>query len=86
MNWSYKLNAFIIACFVIGLISCGPSHGDNPGHEFMPDMGHSTAYEANTYTYYYYNTWGSEEEYKKMAMPRKPVNGTIPRGYAGPIT
>jgi mono/diheme cytochrome c family protein len=49
----------------------------------MPDMFHSTAYEANIYDYYYYNTWGTEEEYKKYAMPRKPVKGTVPRGYAG---
>lgn len=65
------------------LSSCGRAGGNDPGNEYMPDMFHSTAYEANLYDYYYYNTWGSEEEYKKYAMPRKPVKGTIPRGYFG---
>jgi len=46
-------------------------------------MGHSIAYEANLNDYYYYNTWGSEEDYFKLAQPRKPVKGTIPRGNAG---
>lgn len=65
--------------------SCGTAGGNDPGHEYMPDMFHSTAYEANVYDYYYYNTWGSEEEYKKYAMPGKPVKGTIPRGHMGLI-
>ena len=63
--------------------SCSTASKNNPGSEYMPDMFHSTAYEANLYDYYYYNTWGSEDEYKHYAMPRKPVKGTIPRGYAG---
>ena len=51
----------------------------------MPDMVHSTAYEANYYNYYYYNTWGSEADYKKFAMPKQPVKGTIARGEAGMV-
>ena len=43
------------------------------------------AYEANHYDYYGLNTWGTEDEYYKMAQPRKPVAGTIPRGYAGKV-
>ena len=81
-----KRNIFSILTVLFAVIiitACGPSHGNETGHEFMPDMSHSAAYEANTLTYYYYNTWGSEEDYKKMAMPRKPVAGTIPRGYSG---
>ncbi len=65
------------------LASCAQPDADSPGSEYMPDMGHSIAYEANYYDYYYFNTWGSENEYYKFAQPRKPVNGTIPRGYAG---
>jgi len=61
---------------------CSPAGGEDRGHEFMPDMVHSTAYEANIYNYYYYNTWGSEEEYKKFVEPREPVSGTIARGYS----
>jgi len=49
----------------------------------MPDMGHSVAYEANYYDYYSSNRWGGADDYYKMAKPRKPVQGTIPRGYSG---
>ncbi len=73
----------LILVMMVVMAACGPAGGESPGHEFMPDMFHSTAYEANLYDYYYYNTWGTKEEYKRYAMPREPVKGTIPRGYAG---
>ncbi|MDX1478637.1 MAG: cytochrome c [Saprospiraceae bacterium] len=63
--------------------ACSPAGGEKRGHEFMPDMVHSTAYEANLYNYYYYNTWGSKEAYKEFVEPREPVAGTIPRGHSG---
>ncbi len=47
----------------------------------MPDMTHTTGYEANLYDYYYYNRWGTEAEYKKFAGPRKSVEGTVARGH-----
>ena len=74
-----------IGIFFIVLLFCACSNprGNNPGTEYMPDMGHSIAFEANYYDYYYYNTWGSEEEYHRLAQPRKPVEGTIPRGHFG---
>lgn len=72
--------AFILL-LMVATQSCSPAGGENRGHEFMPDMSHSTAFEANIYDYYYYNTWGTEAEYKKFVEPREPVNGTIPRGY-----
>ncbi len=79
-----NVQLFSTALFLsVGWSSCGNAGGNDPGHEFMPDMFHSTAYEANLYDYYYYNTWGSEQEYKKYAMPRNPVAGTIPRGLTG---
>ncbi len=62
---------------------CGKADGNYTGREYMPDMAHPIAYEANTYSYYYYNTWGTPEEKRKMSQPRKPVTGTIARGYAG---
>ncbi len=77
------VRASLLFCLVVMLTACAPSGGESPGHEFMPDMFHSTAYEANVYDYYYYNTWGTEAEYKHYANPRKPVAGTIPRGYVG---
>jgi hypothetical protein len=62
--------------------ACSPAGGNKTGHEFMPDMVHSTAVEANIYNYYFYNTWGDEESYKELIMPRKPVAGSVPRGMA----
>ena len=81
-----KLKNLFYITGILGLFalqSCSQAKGDYPGTEYMPDMFHSIAYEANYYDYYYYNTWGDKEDYKKMAMPRRPVVGTIPRGYAG---
>lgn len=46
----------------------------------MPDMVHAVGYDANLYDYYYFNRWGTEEEYLKYASPRSSVNGTIARG------
>jgi mono/diheme cytochrome c family protein len=50
----------------------------------MPDMAHSLAMEANTYNYYYYNTWDKEStvELAKLVYPRTVPAGTVPRGYA----
>lgn len=81
VNRSEVLALAIAAMFA--LAACSPAGDESPGHEYMPDMFHSTAYEANLYDYYYYNTWGTEDEYKRYALPRTPVKGTIPRGYAG---
>lgn len=83
-NIQNKFTTLLTVCFLVLLMNaCTPAGGNFGGSEFMPDMVHSTAYEANYYDYYYYNTWGTEDEYYKMAGPRKPVAGTIPRGYAG---
>ncbi len=67
------------------LQSCSPAEDNHTGHEFMPDMVHSTAYEANVYTGYYWNTWeeGSSVSRRAMSQPGMPVKGTVPRGYAG---
>jgi len=83
MNKSFIIQIILAVAVMLVLHSCSPADGNHTGHEFMPDMGHSIAYEANYYNYYSLNTWGSEEDYKKYAMPRLPVKGTIPRGYAG---
>lgn len=72
--------------FIVLLFNaCQQAGGNVTGSEFMPDMAHSIAYEANTYSYYYNNTWGSKEEYHAFAQPGLPVAGTIARGYAGDI-
>ena len=79
-----------ITVLVVGLMlffaSCQQPGGNNPGSEYMPDMAHSVAYEANHYNYYYNNTWSSEEDYYNMAKPRTPVKGTVARGFAGDQT
>lgn len=62
------------------MVACSPADGNRTGHEFMPDMVHTIGYEANLYNYYYYNRWGTEEEYKSYAMPRLSVPGTVARG------
>jgi len=64
---------------ILMMQSCQQPGGDTTGSEFMPDMGHSIAYEANYYNYYYNNTWGSQEDYYKFAQPKEPVKGTVPR-------
>ena len=75
---------------MVGLQSCQQAGVNSTGSEYMPDMGHSIAYEANYYSYYYNNTWGSKEAYHEMAQPRVPVSGTVPRrgngdGYTLPV-
>lgn len=82
MNSLIKKYLFISALAVI-VYACAPAKGNRTGHEFMPDMSHNIGYEANTMTYYYYNRWGTEADYRQYAMPRLPVKGTIPRGYSG---
>lgn len=70
--------------FAVVLTSCTDADGDFTGSEYMPDMAHSLAMEANTFNYYYYNTWDEEStiELAKLAYPRVPANGTVARGYA----
>ncbi len=86
MNKSNNIVTLLVALFFLAsVVACSGPDANDPGTEYMPDMGHSIAYEANHYDYYAKNTWGSAEDYHKMAQPRKPVKGTIPRGYAGHV-
>ena len=66
------------------LLACDADDGYT-GSEYMPDMAHSLAVEANTYNYYYYNTWEDEStvELSKLVYPRTVPEGAVPRGYAG---
>jgi mono/diheme cytochrome c family protein len=84
MNYN-KLKIFgglMLIGFGLMLESCSPAEGNKPGHEYMQDMGHSIAYEANLVDYFYYNRWNLDG-YLKLAQPRNPVEGTIARGYVG---
>ncbi|NNE29881.1 MAG: cytochrome c, partial [Saprospiraceae bacterium] len=82
MNFRHIYTIVVVAILLV-VISCSPPEGNFGGSEYMPDMGHSIAYEANTYNYYRYNTWGTEDEVYEYSKPRNPVQGTIPRGYVG---
>jgi len=79
INSIYSMAALCFASFF--LWSCSRADGESQGSEYMPDMAHSIAYEANHNQYYYNNTWGTEEEYYAFAAPKKPVSGTVARGY-----
>jgi mono/diheme cytochrome c family protein len=71
--------------FLAGLAGCQKAEGNQTGSEFIPDMAHATAYEANVLTKYSFNTWDEESTFSRrtLSQPRQPVNGTIPRGYSG---
>lgn len=78
----------IIIAFSVSLLmyACAPADGESTGSEYMPDMAHSLALEANTSNYYYYNTWDKESTITLndlLKRPDLPVAGTVPRGYAG---
>ncbi len=78
------LLAATLAVFVFE--ACSPSHGNVTGHEYMPDMAHSIAYEPNKIDEYSLHTWneGSVKTVTQLwGTPRLPIKGTIPRGYAG---
>jgi len=85
------LFAIAIVAVISTVYSCGNSVGGNStGSEFMPDMAHSVANEANVLNAYDYNTWTKEDgsiiSLREASMPRKPVAGTIPRGAAATAT
>jgi cytochrome c553 len=78
------LLAAMVAAFAFE--ACSPAHGNSTGHEYMPDMAHSVAYEANKIDEYSTHTWneGSVRTVTQLwGTPRLPIKGTIPRGYVG---
>ncbi|HNM23944.1 MAG TPA: cytochrome c [Saprospiraceae bacterium] len=83
----YAIGAILgIALFAWLFSLCSPAGKNKTGHEYMPDMAHSIAYEANQYNNYYWNHWSDEDNtftVAQLAQPRGKVEGTIPRGYTG---
>lgn len=79
-----KIFLFVVLVTIL-FQACSPAGGEFTGNEYMPDMAHSVAFEANTYNYYYYNTWDQASTFKLKDLTRagRPVAGTVPRGYAG---
>lgn len=81
-NFEVKIKAsfgVLMLGVIAVLTSCSPASKNKPGHEYMMDMGHSIAYEANVINEFYYNRW-DPEVYYKLSQPHMPVNGTVPRG------
>lgn len=68
-----------------GAFGCQQAGGNKTGSEFIPDMTHSTAYDANVLQEYTLNAWDeqSTRSRRDLSQPRLPVHGTIPRGFAG---
>ena len=80
------LKTFIaVTGIIICMQACSPAGGNDTGHEYMPDMAHSIAYEANVYNDYNLNKWKSEsvKDVVELSMPRLPIKGTMPRGFSG---
>lgn len=70
---------------VLLLSACSGPNGHRTGHEYMPDMAHSIAVEANVYNHYSGNNFDDKSvmNSKMTSMARLPVKGTVPRGYVG---
>ena len=74
--------------FMAGMNACQQPGGESTGSEFIPDMAHSIAYEANVNTEYSLNSFDKESvtSRRELSKPRLPVKGTIPRGFSGMAT
>ena len=70
---------------MLSLGACQSPGGNQTGSEFVPDMAHSVAYEANVRSSYWMNTFDETSVLKREVLEknRLPVKGTIPRGSAG---
>ena len=74
----------IFAAIVLALFAACNAHGDFPGREYMPDMGHSQAYESYVPSDRLMINTGEEEPTPLFAdgkVAREPVPGTIARGH-----
>jgi mono/diheme cytochrome c family protein len=78
---------FVAAIVLLAFSSCQTAEGNQTGSEFIPDMAHSIAYEANVYGNYSLNTFSEESDVdrKSLTANKLPVKGTVPRGYAGQV-
>jgi len=89
-NFKNILFAVAIIAIIMTTNACQQSGGESTGSEFVPDMAHSIANEANVLNDYNLNTWdkehGSVISLREASMPRKPVAGTIARGAAATST
>ncbi len=78
-------NSLLLALFALGVafyLSGCQAGGEFTGREYMPDMAHSQAYEIYTPTRTLVVDEGDTIAwFNSKTSARKPVAGTIPRGY-----
>jgi len=67
----------VFGCVTIGFTSCSKHDENSPGVEFMPDMYRSPSLEANLAKV----VQNEDGTYDTIIANRKPVAGTIPRGF-----
>jgi mono/diheme cytochrome c family protein len=67
----------VFGCVTIGFTSCSKHDENSPGVEFMPDMYRSPSLEANLAKV----VQNEDGTFDTIIANRKPVAGTIPRGY-----
>ena len=82
----YAIGAILgVALFAWLFSLCSPAGKNKTGHEYMPDMYHQVAYEANQYSAYYWNHWDDKSVRTKaeLSQPRGKVEGTVARGMTG---
>ncbi len=75
-------NILYVFALAFVLYSCSNADGNRTGREYMPDMAHSIAMEANVLNDYSLNTWEKESviSLKEISTPRAAIKGTVPRG------
>ena len=72
-----NFNYILIISILLSIIGCGDSASDgreltrHPGYEYMPNMYRSSSYE----------TYSENPLFKNNSTARKPVEGTIARGF-----
>ncbi len=87
--FKFKSGLFILAIYIFAseaFTACSPAGGNSTGHEYMPDMAHSIAGEANVIDEYSTHTWNKQSTRTLIELygkPRLPIKGTIPRGSVG---
>lgn len=82
------MHSFFKGLFFVSIISfmgaCQQPGENQTGSEFIPDMVHGLAIEGNVYSDYTLNKYDkSVLDYRVASTPGLPVDGTVPRGYAG---
>jgi hypothetical protein len=86
MNKNFIYCMLIAVSLLVSFEACSPAKGESPGHEYMPDMAHSVAYEPNRIDEYSLHTWNDQSVRtvnQLWGTPRIPVKGSIARGSVG---